>query len=194
MRTLATTVDAAPCLVSRLGLQRGNLPGPWRSGYASLRRAKLPGRPHSDPTYLARIRKPECRPSAPGRRFATLPPHNPRGQQGGVSRHGIPQYPFIGIHLLRTRVTAGHHLHGRAIHRLARSWSVFQSALATPITGTSRSPRLIIGCSARKDFFVSQIARGGEKNQGVGMRIAHRTLLFSAGYLAAPFSKCPPNW
>src|SRR5215470_280491 len=46
----------------------------------------------------------------------------------------------------------------------------------------------------REDFLVSQITRGAEEHPGVGMRIAPRPPLFSAGSLAAAFSKCPPNW
>src|SRR5882762_3721786 len=69
-------------LFTRLGRQRGNPPGPWRLGFASLRRVKPFYRPRSDPTRLSHTRTAGCRLSAPDRRFATPLPHNPDEQIG----------------------------------------------------------------------------------------------------------------
>ena len=55
----------------------------------------------------------------------------------------------------------------------ALSWSRFQPALATPMTGTLRLPRFNHRLQRGENFLVGEIAGGAEKNQRVGMSCVH---------------------
>ena len=74
--------------------------------------------------------------------------------------------------------------------RVPSNWSRSQPALATPMTGTFRLPRFTIACSDGKDLFVSQVARGSEKHECVGLNVGRSS---APPHDLADFSRWPPN-
>ena len=79
-----------------------------------------------------------------------------------------------------------------AVLRPGPSWSRLQPALATPMTGTSRWPRLTIACSDGKIFLYarSPVAPKNTRASEWGLLIAGSFAPLTA---PASFSRCPPN-
>ena len=75
-----------------------------------------------------------------------------------------------------------------AVFARALSWSRFQPALATPMTGHVEVAALDHRLQRREDLLVGQVAGGTEKNQRIGMGRVHGVVLTFAG-----FSRWPPN-